>query len=107
MLVALINYRKEIKVDYPEAKPENMEKTSSEKNLEIWINIEGLLFLDGNPATIEAIAGKIEDVYLNAPDTRVHVIADQNVAFEKVNVVLSQLQLLNYRVVSLVAKDEK
>jgi biopolymer transport protein ExbD len=103
MLVALINYRKEVKIEYPEA--ETAKKTSAEKNLEIWVDRAGNLYLDGtasDPGTIEA--GIIE-AYQKAPDTRVHLIADRNTPFERVSRVLEILQLLQYRVVSFVVKD--
>jgi biopolymer transport protein ExbD len=104
MLVALINYRREVKIEYPEA--ETAMRTSAEKNLEIWIDPEGRLYLDGiisDPSTIENTVG---EVYRTAPDTRVHIIADRNTPFREVNGVLQLLQLLEYRVVSFVVKDD-
>jgi biopolymer transport protein ExbD len=105
MLVALINYRKEVKVDYPEAQPENTKKMSAEKNMELWVDLNGAFYLDGTPCDLQTIEDAVSELYLNAPDTRVHIIADRNVPFEKVNAVLASLQLLQYRVVSLVVKD--
>jgi biopolymer transport protein ExbD len=105
MLVALINYRKEVKIEYPEAQTENVKKMSAEKNMELWIDANGAVYLDGNPSDIKAIEDAVADLYINAPDTRVHIIADRNTSFEKVDAVLSVLQFLQYRVVSLVVKD--
>jgi biopolymer transport protein ExbD len=105
MLVALINYRKEVKVDYPEAAAENLSKTSADKNLELWVDKDGNVYLDGTPCSLSLVEDAVSDLYLHAPDTRVHIIADKNTEFEKVNHVLSLLQVLNYRVVSLVVKD--
>ena len=45
MLVSLINYRVEVNIDYPEA--DMALRTTSEKNLEIWIDINGSIYLDG------------------------------------------------------------
>jgi biopolymer transport protein ExbD len=104
MLVALINYRKEVKIDYPEAR--TALRTSDEKNLEIWIDKEGGVFLDGDPADLLAVEQKIADLYRNAPDTRVHILADRNTPYEKINNVLEIMQVLQYRVVSFVVKDE-
>ncbi|MDR0447952.1 MAG: biopolymer transporter ExbD, partial [Treponema sp.] len=56
MLVALINYRREVKIEYPEA--DRAKRTSTEKNLEIWVDREGFLYLDGYPAEL----GMIENV---------------------------------------------
>jgi biopolymer transport protein ExbD len=103
MLVALINYRKEVKIEYPEAK--NALKTSAEKNLEIWVDRGGGVYLDGEASDLYAIERKIEAVYRDAPDTRIHVIADRNTTYEQVNGVLQILQLLQYRVVSFVVKN--
>jgi biopolymer transport protein ExbD len=104
MLVALINYRREVKIEYPEA--ESAKRTSAEKNLEIWIDAPGRLYLDGVPADLAAIEDAVGAVYRDAPDTRVHVIADKNTPFGNINSVLELLQILEYRVVSFVVKDD-
>jgi biopolymer transport protein ExbD len=103
MLVALINYRREVKIEYPEA--ELTKKTSAEKNMEIWIDREGAVYLDGLPCTLRTIELAVTDLYRNAPDTRLHIIADRNTPFAAVHEVLEILQLLQYRVVSFVVKD--
>lgn len=105
MLVSLINYRKEVKIDYPEA--ETAKKTSLQNNLEIWVDEAGLLYLDGDRADIRAIENSIITAYQDAPDTRIHIIADRDTPFEYVNRVLQLLQLLQYRVVSFVVKDTR
>ncbi|MDR3145174.1 MAG: biopolymer transporter ExbD [Treponema sp.] len=103
MLVALINYRREVKIEYPEA--ELAKKTSAEKNMEIWIDREGAVYLDGLPCTLRTIELAVTDLYRNAPDTRLHIIADRNTPFAAVHKVLAILQILQYRVVSFVVKD--
>jgi biopolymer transport protein ExbD len=103
MLVALINYRREVKIEYPEA--QTAKRTSAEKNLEIWIDRDGGVYLDGAPARLADIEQAVSDIYLRAPGTRIHVIADRDTAFRNINEVLSILQLLEYRVVSFVVKD--
>jgi len=105
MLVALINYRKEVKIEYPEAK--TALRTSAEKNLEVWIDVEGAVFLDGDASDYLALEKKIADLYVNAPDTRVHIIADRSTPYEKINNALEILQLLQYRVVSFVVKNNE
>ena len=104
MLVSLINYRKEVKIEYPEAN--TALRIDAEKNLEIWIDTEGGVYLDGDPADLLAVESKIADLYRNAPDTRVHIIADKNTPYEKINNVLEIMQILQYRVVSFVVKNE-
>jgi biopolymer transport protein ExbD len=104
MLVSLINYRREVKIAYPEA--DRARKTSAEKNLEIWVDREGRIYLDGVPAELGAVENAVNEIYRGAPDTRIHIIADRDTPFEMVNRVLSVLQLLQYRVVSLVVKNE-
>jgi biopolymer transport protein ExbD len=104
MLLSLINYRREVKIDYPEAAA--AKRTSSEKNLEIWVDKGGAVYLDGIPSNLSEIETAITDIYRDAPDTRVHIIADRDTAFQEVNKVLQTLQLLQYRVVSFVVKDE-
>jgi biopolymer transport protein ExbD len=105
MLVSLINYRKEVKIDYPEAY-EAVTNVSEKKNLEIWINYNGETFIDGNPVLLSSIEAVIDNLYRTAPQTRVHIIADKNTEFANVNKVLQILQQLEYRVVTFVVKDE-
>jgi len=105
MITALINFRKEIKIEYPEAK--TALNANTEKNLEVWINMEGEIFLNGektNHFTLERI---ISDIYINAPDTRVHIIADRNTPYFYIDNVLEILQLLQYRVVSFTVKNNE
>jgi biopolymer transport protein ExbD len=104
MLVSLINYRREVKIEYPEA--ERAKRTSAEKNLEIWIDQQGGLYLEGLPADLGTIETVLGNTYRSAPDTRVHIIADKNTPYIHVNSVLEILQLLQYRVLSLVVRGD-
>ena len=104
MLVSLINYRKEVKIDYPEAALAL--KTSADKNLEIWIDLNGNIYLDGYESDKQSLEQKITDLYLLSPDTRVHIIADANTPYEKINNVLEVLQVIQYRIVSFVVKTQ-
>ena len=103
MLVSLINYRREVKIAYPEA--ETARKTSAEENLEIWIDKTGNVYLDGKPAHLREVEYAIAGLYRTAPGTRVHIIADRDTPFSFVSAVLDILKLLQYRVVSFVVKD--
>jgi biopolymer transport protein ExbD len=103
MLVSLINYRREVKIAYPEG--ETAKKVSAEKNMEIWIDRTGAVYLDGAPCTLRTIEIAVTDLYRNSPDTRLHIIADRNTPFSAVHAVLEILQLIQYRVVSFVVKD--
>ena len=105
MLVALINYRKEVKIEYPEAN--TALRVSDEKNLEVWVDVEGGIYLDGDPADYLALEQKIADLYRSAPDTRVHIIADRNTPYEKINSILEVFQILQYRVVSFVVRNNE
>ena len=105
MIVALINYRKEVKIDYPEAN--TALRTSDEKNLEVWINKEGDIFLDGDIANYSLLENKIAELYVTDPDTRVHIIADRSTPYQYINSTLEILQLLQYRVVSFVVKNNE
>jgi len=105
MLVSLINYRKEVKIDYPEAT--TALRTTAEKNLEVWINYEGNIFLNGDAASFQALENKITELYITAPNTRVHIIADRNTPYININNVLEVLQVLQYRVVSFTVKTNE
>ena len=103
MLVALINFRIEVKIEYPQA---NIAlRTTAEKNLEVWIDRDGGIYLDGIPSDHSVLENKVADLYRTAPDTRIHIIADRNTPYEKINSVLEILQILQYRVVSFVVKN--
>ena len=104
MFVSLMNYRKEVKIQYPEA--EMAKKVSADKNLEIWVDRTGNLYLNGNPSSLAVVERGISEAYREAPDTRVHIIADRNTSFENVHKVLDILQILQHRVVSFVVKNE-
>ena len=104
MLVSLMNYRKEVKIQYPEA--ELAKKVSADKNLEIWVDRAGNLYLDGEPGSLAIVERGISEAYRNAPETRVHIIADRDTPFENVHKVLDILQILQHRVVSFVVKNE-
>ncbi|MCL2834234.1 MAG: biopolymer transporter ExbD [Treponema sp.] len=103
MLVSIINYRKAVDIHYAQA--QTAAKTSQENyNLEIWVDIEGNLYLNGENCNIETAEAGIIEAYTEAPDTRVHVIADRDTQFSQVHRVLEILQRLQYRQVSLVVK---
>ena len=104
MLVSLINYRKSVHIQYPEA--ETAKKVNVEKNLEIWVDRTGGLYLNGDQSSLELVEQGIIEAYRAAPNTRVHIIADRNTPFENVHKVLNILQLLQYRLVSFVVKNE-
>jgi len=105
MLVSLINYRKEVKIDYPEAK--TALRTSADQNLEIWINLEGRIFLNGDDIDYQTLEEKIINLHTTAPDTRVHIIADKNTPYKNVNGILEILQILQHRVVSFTVKTNE
>jgi len=103
MVIALINFRKEIHIEYATA--QTVLNTGAEKNLEVWIDLEGDIFIAGDPASLPALEQVISDLYINTPDTRVHILADKNTPYEKINAVVEVLQILQYRTVSFVVKN--
>ena len=103
MVIALINFRVEVNIDYAEAK--NVLNTGAEKNLEVWVDREGNIYIMGELADFTALEHEVAALYINAPDTRIHVIADRNTPYEKINAVLEVLQILQYRTVSFVVKN--
>ena len=103
MLVSLITYRKEIKIDYPEAK--NYEITNAEKNFEIWVQVDGTIFYEGKVVTLKILEELIVDSIQKNPDVRIHILADKNTKYKDVNEIMKILQILQHRVVSVVVKD--
>ena len=103
MVVSLINYREEVAIDFVQT--QTAERVDEDRNLEVWIDVSGRVFLDGVLSNHYAFEQEISLLLVYAPDTRVHIIADRNVAFEKVNSVLEIMQRLEYRVVSFVVRE--
>ena len=103
MLISLINYRREIKVEYPEA--EYQEITHAEKNLELWVDISGTVFIDGKAVSIDTVEGIISDAVAADPSVRIHIIADKNTAYKNISRIMEVLKLLQHRVVSLVVRE--
>jgi len=102
MLISLINYKKVIKIDYPEA--EYKETTQADKNFEIWIDYDGVIYYKGYIIDTPTLEEKIVDAITKDPKTRIHIIADKNTKYKNVNGVIEILKLLQHRAVSLVVK---
>jgi biopolymer transport protein ExbD len=103
MLISLINYRKEVKIAYPEA--EHYEVTQAEKNLEIWITKDGNIIIDGMLHTPAMLEDTIAAHIIENPSVRIHVLADRDTPYMHVNQVIEILKLLQHRVVSMVVKE--
>jgi len=104
MLVSLINYRKSVSIVFPSA--ETAKKVNIEKNLEIWVDLSGNLYFNGDPCDLAFVEAGINRAFTENPETRVHIIADRDTPFENVQRVLNILQLLQHRLVSFVVKNE-
>lgn len=105
MLVSLMNYKPSVKIEYPEAlEPET---TQADKNLEIWVDRSGTLYVDGIPANAQEMEDAIVEFFLKDASGRVHLKADRNVPYKHVAKAIEVLQLLEHRVVSFVVKEAK
>ncbi|MBN2616985.1 MAG: biopolymer transporter ExbD [Spirochaetales bacterium] len=102
MLISLINYRKEVKIEYPEA--EFQEITQADKNIEIWVDRWGNYFYNGHQSSISSVEGLIAQSVAENPSVRIHIIADKNTPYKNVNEVVEILKLLQHRAVSFVVK---
>ncbi|MCK4797773.1 MAG: biopolymer transporter ExbD [Spirochaetes bacterium] len=105
ILLSLINYKKEIKIDYPEA--EYQEKTQTDKNFEIWIDKEGVTYYKGRAVNLSSLKNLVSDRRAKNIDTRFHIIADKNTEYKNVNKVIEVLKIAQAGVVSLVVKDNE
>jgi len=103
MLLALINDRHEVKIDYPEA--ETVEKTQEEKNLEIWIEQDGTITVEGVIQNQNSLEQIIAAAVVENPSIRIHILADRDTPYRYVNSVVEILQLLQHRVVSFVVRE--
>ena len=105
MLVSLINYRKEVKIQYAEATLQ--EVVNAEKNFEIWIDRNGNIFYDGKNVTTKQLEGFIVDAVLKKPHIRIHILSDKDTEYKYINDVVDILKLLQHRTVSFVVKENK
>lgn len=105
MLVSLINYRREVSIEYAQV-TERVSQHDEQENIEVWVDKDGILYLDGEEVNFDSLQSDIISALNTASTTpRVHIIADKSTNFEHVNQVLSLLQSLNYNYVSLVVKE--
>lgn len=108
MLISLMNQRYEAKIEYCEAKM--LEKTELEKNFEIWVQRNGEITIGQNglgvPVTVQTLEQKIAEVITENPGTQIHVIADRNTPYKYVDSIVQVLQLVQYRTVSFVVREE-
>ncbi len=98
-----MNQRHEQHIEYSEAL--KIEKTQAEKNFEIWITVEGEIFVDGERQSCQSLEQKIASAVLANPGVRIHLIADKNTPYEHVDGVVQILQRLQHRVVSFVVQE--
>lgn len=103
MVLTLINYRREIKIEYPEAS--YYEVVHEEKNLEIWIDEEGAVFYKGEVISLTELEKVIVDSIVEKPGIRIHILADKRTKYKNIDGIMNILRLLQHRVVSLVVKD--
>jgi biopolymer transport protein ExbD len=105
MLVSIINYRKEIKIDYAIAK--SQERTQSEKNFEVWVNKDGAIFYDGKNIDMQELQKTVEEKYFKIPDIRFHIIADKSTHYKYINNIVELFKQFQINAVSLVVKEKK
>lgn len=105
MLLSLMNYRRTIKIEYPESKYQEI--TQKEKNFEIWIDKQGNVYYKEKTIDSITLEGLIVDAIIKNPDIRIHIIADKNTEYKNVDKIINILKLLQHRVVSLVVKDNE
>ena len=103
MLISLINYRKEIKIEYPEAVQQ--ESVNADVNLELWVTKDGEIFHEGTQITPKTAESIIAEEIAKNPSVRVHILADKNTEYRHIHQIMETLQLLQHRVVSLVVKE--
>jgi biopolymer transport protein ExbD len=104
MLVSLINYRKEVKIDYPQA-VEKVQEIDDKKSLSIWVDKEGSVYIDGELSRLDVVEAVLGNTYRDDSATKILLIADRNTEFKNVNAIIEVLQLLEYREVSLIVRD--
>lgn len=103
MLISLINYRREIPIEYPEAL--ESEVVQADRNLELWVRTDGTLYYEGRAIGLTEMESIVVDAVAADPSVRIHILADRNTPYRHVADIFEVLQLLQHRVVSLVVSD--
>ena len=102
MLVSLINYRQVVQIDFAQA--ERPQRLSEERNLEIWVDHQGGVYLDGRRSTLAHIQGGVRAT--QEEGARVHIIADRHTLYHHVHEIINLLQEMQYHLVSLVVRGD-
>jgi len=105
MLLSLINQKYEAKIEYSEAT--NIEKTEDAHNLEIWVEKNGRISVDGQFLDYEELELLIANSIMEHQDARIQIIADKETPYKYVNGIIDVLQTLQYRVVSFVVQEKE
>jgi biopolymer transport protein ExbD len=105
ILVSLINNQRVVDINYPIVA--KAPEVNAQTNCEITVDRDNAFFLNGVRTDLQGVQDEITHLYTTAPDTRIHIIADRETEFSQVDAVLQILQLLQYRQVSFVVKDEE
>ena len=103
MLISLLNYRREIPIEYPEAI--ETEVVQADRNLELWVRSDGTVFYDGRAIDLSEAEAIIVDEVAEDPSVRIHILADRDTPYRHVAELFEVLQLLQHRVVSLVVSE--
>jgi len=104
MLISLINYRQEEKIEYPEAK--RVEKIEADHELEIWVDARGAVKVEGRAYSAAELEQLISRTVAEQPDTRIQILADRNTPYAEVDQVIQLLQVLQHRVVGFVVRED-
>jgi len=105
MLISLINYRKEIKIEYPEAKFQ--ETTQADTNFEVWVDVSGNIYHKGMIIDLASLEILIAKAVTDDPKVRIHVIADRGTKYRHVSDIIEILKLIQHRSVSFVVRGSK
>jgi len=105
MLLSLINYKKEIPIDFAEAKYQ--EKTQNDINFEIWVDKEGAVYYKAKNIEMSELQNLISKKITRNPETRFHVIADRDLKYKKINDLIEILKSYNISAVSLVVRENE
>ncbi|MCL2556942.1 MAG: biopolymer transporter ExbD [Treponema sp.] len=75
-----------------------------ETGLEIWIDAQGEIFVDGRPSSIAEARDAITALSQERPGTTAMIVADRDARFGAVSAVIEMLQSIEHRNVSLAVR---
>jgi len=93
MVTTVFRTEKGLQVTFPEARATRKVEERRKNILHLWVDTDGIAYIDDVPIPTEAIARTVQPVLIRAPRLIVAVRADKETPFGEINKVLEELKI--------------